>query len=359
MTEIGKTRQFKQKKNRGGNNKNNEETQSDAILRFRPSKLNETQISAIFKDADEKEVKEYINIFQEGDPKENLITLLKQVIDIGNLYDLWKGSFKTLCQVMARSLSGKPREKWNASILQTTRNHCKEFIKVCQSATTKILGKNAFRNQEEVMENTLTLPNGKLYRDAIEQYFTINKDMNYLGEKGESFTTRVLNKQIIKMLPPRIRMEYIMNGGETKNGKEDILEAMDSLDTFVKLTEMVNASEKVNSNKNGGNQHENSKKKSSNKSNGEANHGSDNQQTSQPCKIHEGKHTWSEYLNNKFSKNYKGNNGGKPINIDGAETKKKTSFKEKFKDEAYFIQEEGKSGKGNYYDPLQNKMITR
>ncbi len=109
-TEIGKTRQFKQKKNRGRNNKNNEETQSNVILRFRPSKLNETQISATFKYADKNEVKEYINIFQEGDPKENLITLFKQVIDLGNLYDLWKDSFKTLCQVMARSLSGKPRE---------------------------------------------------------------------------------------------------------------------------------------------------------------------------------------------------------------------------------------------------------
>ncbi len=71
------------------------------ILRFRPSKLNETQISTTFKDADKNEVKEYINNFQEGGPKENLITLFKQVIDLGNLYGLWKGSFKTLCQVMA------------------------------------------------------------------------------------------------------------------------------------------------------------------------------------------------------------------------------------------------------------------
>ncbi len=29
---------------------------------------------------------------------------------------------------------------------------------MCQSAATKILGKNAFRNQEEAMENTMTLP---------------------------------------------------------------------------------------------------------------------------------------------------------------------------------------------------------
>jgi hypothetical protein len=70
-TKISKTRQFKQKKS-GGNSNNNGETQSGVILRFKLSKLNETQISAIFKDADENEVKEYINIFQEGDSKKNL-----------------------------------------------------------------------------------------------------------------------------------------------------------------------------------------------------------------------------------------------------------------------------------------------
>ncbi len=101
--EIGKTLQFKQKK-RGGNSKNNEETQSDVILRFKPSKLNETQISATFKDADKNEVKEYINIFQEGDPKENLVALFKQVIDLGDLYDLRKGSFK-LCAKSWQDLS--------------------------------------------------------------------------------------------------------------------------------------------------------------------------------------------------------------------------------------------------------------
>ncbi len=136
LKEIGKMQQFKQKK-RGGNSKNNEETQSNVILRFKPSKLNETQISATFKDADENKVKEFINIFQQGDPNKNLVTLFKQVIDLGNLYDLWRCSFKTLCQVLARSLSGKPQEKWNASIKECMRNHCEEFIKMCQTAKPK------------------------------------------------------------------------------------------------------------------------------------------------------------------------------------------------------------------------------
>jgi hypothetical protein len=99
-----------------------------------------------FKDADKNKVKEYVHYRFPG--RGSKVTLFKQVIDLGNLYDLWKGSFKTLCQVLARSLSGKPQEKWNASFKECMRNHCKEFIKMCQTAATKILGKNAFRNQE-------------------------------------------------------------------------------------------------------------------------------------------------------------------------------------------------------------------
>ncbi len=109
------------------------------------------------------------------------------------------------------------------------------------------------------------------------------------------------------------------------------------MDTFVKLTKVVNASEKADS-KNGGNQNENRKNKSNSKSNGKANQGSSNQKKNS-CKIHEGKHDWSKCPNNTFLKSFKGNNGGKPINIEGAETKKKTSFKEKSKDKAHFIRE--------------------
>jgi hypothetical protein len=50
----------------------------------------------------------------------------------------------------------------------------------------------------------------------------MNKDMKYLGEKGESYSVCTLNKQIIKMLPPRVRMEYIMSNGEEQNTEEDV-----------------------------------------------------------------------------------------------------------------------------------------
>jgi hypothetical protein len=200
--DIGKTQAYRTKQ-QGGNKVNNDRTQSNTILKFKPSKLNKTQISAVFKDADDNEVNKYINIFQEGDPKVNLVSLFKQLIDLGNLCDLWGSSMKTLCQIFARALSGKPRKKWSEIVKKQAsftdnNNNGKEFIKMCQTAASKILGLKAFRNQEAAMDDTMTLPNNKPFRNSIEQYFTMNKDMKYLGEEGESYSVCTLNKQIIK-----------------------------------------------------------------------------------------------------------------------------------------------------------------
>jgi hypothetical protein len=191
------------------------------ILKFTPSKLKETQISAVFKDADNYEVKEI------GDQEENLVSLFKQLINLGNLYDLWGSSMKTLCQIFARALSGKPHKKWSEMVKKQAsftdnNNNRKEFVKMCQTAASKILGLKSFRNQEVAMDDTMTLPNNKPFRDSIEQYFTTNKDMKYLGEEGKSYSVCTLNKQIIKMLPPRVRMEYIMSNGEEQNTEEDV-----------------------------------------------------------------------------------------------------------------------------------------
>jgi hypothetical protein len=50
---------------------------------------NENKITTLFEDEDENKVKEYIDIYQNGDMKECLILLYKQVFDMGDLYDYW------------------------------------------------------------------------------------------------------------------------------------------------------------------------------------------------------------------------------------------------------------------------------
>jgi hypothetical protein len=76
------------------------------------------------------------------------------------------------------------------------------FINMCKKLSTEVLSPSAFKDQETDMDKRMKLPNDKKLHDAIKQYATINKNMRFLGEEGESLTMRELNKQIKKMLTP-------------------------------------------------------------------------------------------------------------------------------------------------------------
>ncbi len=91
---------------------------------------------------------------------------------------------------------------------------------MCKKLSMEILGPNAFKDQEKAMDEGMKLPNDKKLHDAIAQYATINKNMKFLGEEDESFTMTELNKQIKKMLTPRMRLEYVKLGGDNLNDKK-------------------------------------------------------------------------------------------------------------------------------------------
>ncbi len=70
-------------------NKSKSKSYDGPILSFKTSKSNKSKITALFKDDNENKGKEYINIYQNGDMKECLILLYKQVINLGDLYNYW------------------------------------------------------------------------------------------------------------------------------------------------------------------------------------------------------------------------------------------------------------------------------
>jgi hypothetical protein len=89
---------------RKNRNKSESKSYNGPILGFKTSKSNESKIAALFRDDDENEVKEYINIYQNG---ECLILLYKQVIVLGDHYDYWGTSMKKLGQIVSRALIGE------------------------------------------------------------------------------------------------------------------------------------------------------------------------------------------------------------------------------------------------------------
>jgi hypothetical protein len=111
----------------------------------------------LFKDNNENKVKEYINIYQNGDTKECLILLYKQVLDLGDLYDYWGTSIKKLGQVVSHALSREHQTKWNEIMVsqQTFTSNLSNrdtFIDTCKKLSTEILDPNAFKDQETAMD---------------------------------------------------------------------------------------------------------------------------------------------------------------------------------------------------------------
>ena len=63
-----------------------EDASNACIIRFEITELNENRVEAKFEEGDES-VKEYINVYHEGDDKYNLIILMFQILDLGDSYD--------------------------------------------------------------------------------------------------------------------------------------------------------------------------------------------------------------------------------------------------------------------------------
>ncbi len=69
----------------------------------------------------------------------------------------------------------------------TNLNNQDSFINMCKKLSTEILGPNAFKDQESVMDKGMELPNDKKLHDTLEQYAIINKNMQLLGEESKFF----------------------------------------------------------------------------------------------------------------------------------------------------------------------------
>ena len=96
-------------------------THMKAILKLMQAKPNDQQVKASFKNAEGVEVKEMIGTFCDRDAKEILINLEKELIRLGNCYDLFKdGKWKPLAQLRGRALGGHIKCYWSKIIEKAT-----------------------------------------------------------------------------------------------------------------------------------------------------------------------------------------------------------------------------------------------
>ena len=145
------------KSRNGGRNHSSKSTmsQSKALLKIKRAKQNEHKIKASFKDSEGNDIKEMVYTFRDGDPPELLFELEKQLLKLGDRYNLFEGGrWTVLCQIGGRALEGRCKKYWT-DIVEGTCNHNagdasvqrKKFKKLIQKANSKYLGKEAIDDQ--------------------------------------------------------------------------------------------------------------------------------------------------------------------------------------------------------------------
>ena len=87
--------------------------QLKAIYKIKRALRSEHTIKASFKDSKGNEIKELVYTFGDSDPLELLIEFEKQLIKLGDRYDLFdNGRWEVLCQIGGRALQGRYAKYW-------------------------------------------------------------------------------------------------------------------------------------------------------------------------------------------------------------------------------------------------------
>lgn len=148
-------------KHRSLNHSSVPSAQSKAVLKVKQAKQNDQHVKAMFMDSHWTEEKEQIQMFWDSNLSKLLIKLEKQLLKLGNHYNLLnEGEWKILCQIGRWSLGGCIEQYWSG-IIKGARNHSVEsssvqkaqFKKLIQQVNTKYLAKDAADDQKNAMEH--------------------------------------------------------------------------------------------------------------------------------------------------------------------------------------------------------------
>jgi hypothetical protein len=134
-----------------------------------------------------------------------------------------------------------------------------------------------------------------------------------------------------------MKLHYVKLGRDTLNNKKAILVAMDKLDTYAKMNREITESDQK---KNNNNENMNGKSNGS-KGKGKQQHKGYNNDRElkepNPCKTHNGQQNWHNYLNNPYSRKFKGYNDSSKSDKTKTHSNKKKNDKERSMQEGQFI----------------------
>ena len=154
---------FNQKKKKAGGQGNKQgegrrnAQETKCVLQYNTTQLNSTTITAKFKNSEDDEVKESINVYRDGDPEDSFIEIQKRIFNtFAHRYEYYKdGKAQMLSQTYGRCLIGSCEETWSRLVegitnWDTTTIKTK-MKKLLQKYAMKVLGTKAYDNQQDAM----------------------------------------------------------------------------------------------------------------------------------------------------------------------------------------------------------------
>ena len=186
----GKNANGRSQKN-GTSRQNEKSTKTKAILKLRPARKPEQTIKASFNDRNDNEVKELIYTYDDGEPKENVVLVVTQLLQLAERYNLWRDEeWKILSQIGRRAFSGRAAEAWadnveNAraprAIVTTVKALRAYYKKLVQEFARAYFKKNAAMDQKDAMESCKLTYEGHDHSGVVERLFRINEQLELLG----------------------------------------------------------------------------------------------------------------------------------------------------------------------------------
>ena len=291
-------------KSNGGksSNKSTTNSQSKFIFNIKKAKRNDHQIKATFEDSEGNQIKELIHTFADGDRKELLIYFEKQLLKLGNRYNLFtEGKWKVLCQILGCALEGRCEEIWESQV-ESLRGHNTgnsaaqrdKFKKAIQKFNKKYLGSATIDHQKDAMENGQLRYEGTDHEKTVERLFQINEDIELLSDDAEPFTMREMVRKIIPQnLKPAAKLKYLDKGGAKLREKDEVIELAREISEILDAEYEVEQARKQKQNNRNTHNHYGSQ--------GDSQPAKEKRDTA-PCRKHDGKHKWKDCPDNWSNK---------------------------------------------------------
>eukprot|EP00956_Cyclotella_meneghiniana_P018179 scaffold30078_cov44-Cyclotella_meneghiniana.AAC.3 len=268
--------------------------------------------------------------YSDGDPKDLLIELEKELIKIAWRYDEFNdGSWERLVKTYARCLKGRIETIWidkdkagdithasvgNASAQETK---CKDFIK---AVNAKYLGKNAADVQKDAMVDGEIRYEGHSHEKAVERLFEINKDVALLHPNVQPFDDREMIRKVLnlsekkpsslniegsnKNLKPKARLEYVRRGRKDKSTANEVIDLCLDIEEY--LDEEIEYENEKKSRDQRNRSNNNPRNNDNNRTNDNANGNPDGGKKKNPCRRHNREHDWDDCPDNWKNKNRDG-----------------------------------------------------